>query len=300
MLLGVGLKAASVCAFVSMMGFIKAAEGLPGGQLIFFRALLSLGGLVLIVAMRGELGQVARTRRPLGHFWRGLVGTLGMAFTIVALHNLPLPESIAISFATPLVLVVFSALFLGETVHLHRWAVVIVGFLGVVLISSPRLTVFSGGFSFGTGPAVGVLAALAACGFSATVHLLVRKLVQTEPSLTIVFYFFVTSTVFSLATLPFGWVMPTPEQWLLIALVGVTSVAGQVLMTESYRHADMSVLAPFEYLSLVLSALIGYFAFAEVPTWQMLAGSAIVVAAGLFLIQREQSTDQRRRRSGRA
>jgi drug/metabolite transporter (DMT)-like permease len=99
--------------------------------------------------------------------------------------------------------------------------------------------------------------------------------------------------VISAASLPFGWVEPTPGQWLIMIGVGLTSVVGQLLMTESYRHADVSVLAPIDYLSLVLSVLLGYFIFAEVPTWQMLVGGGIVLATGLYLILRERGMRRR-------
>jgi drug/metabolite transporter (DMT)-like permease len=227
----------------------------------------------------------------MSHIWRGLIGTAGMMISVIALTSLPLPEAVAISYATPLLLVVFGALFLRETVHGHRWAAVTVGLLGVLVISWPRLTVFSGGAS----PQVfwGTLAAISSCGFSAGVVMMVKQLVRTERSATIVLYFFLTSTVISAASLPFGWVEPTPGQWLIMIGVGLTSVVGQLLMTESYRHADVSVLAPIDYLSLVLSVLLGYFIFAEVPTWQMLVGGGIVLATGLYLILRERGMRRR-------
>jgi drug/metabolite transporter (DMT)-like permease len=287
-MLGIGLKLSSVLAFVAMMTFIKLAGEMPFGQLIFFRSLFSSVPMLVMLSMRGQLIAMFGTRNPMGHVWRGFIGSIGMALGVIALTNLPLPEAVAISFATPLLIVVLSAVVLGETVRLYRWTAVAVGLIGMIIIVSPRVTVFSEGFDWTGGAALGVVAAVAGCFFSAAVLLIIRRLVESERSTTIVLYFFITSMGFSLLTLPFGWVMPTPEQWLLLLCIGLCSFAGQMLMTECYRHADMSVLAPFDYASLILSAVVGYLVFAEVPSWELVAGGVVIVVSGLFIIVRER------------
>lgn len=294
---GIGLKVASICAFVGMMVFIKLAGELPVGELLFFRCVFSLIPMLLLLGLRGQLLPMLRTRRPIGHLWRGFMGTLGMALGVVSIMNLPLPESVALSFGTPLLVVILSALLLKETVRMYRWGAVAAGMLGMVIIVSPRLTVFSADFDWSKGAALGVVAAVAACFFSATVLLIIRKLVQTERSTTIVLYFFITSMGFSLLTLPLGWVMPTTEQWLALLFMGLCSFAGQMFMTEACRHADMSVLAPFDYLSLILSGVVGYLIFAEVPTWQLVGGGVVIIASGLFIIWRERQLGRARARS---
>jgi len=148
-----------------------------------------------------------------------------------------------------------------------------------------------------SGATLGAVSALVAAGFAATAMVLVRKLVETERSATIVLYFSLTSSVFGLATLPFGWVMPTTEQFALLIGAGIFGGIGQILLTESYRHADMSVVAPFEYASLILSVAIGYLIFHDVPTIEMLAGGAIVVGSGLFIIYREHKLGLERKRA---
>jgi drug/metabolite transporter (DMT)-like permease len=115
----------------------------------------------------------------------------------------------------------------------------------------------------------------------------VRRLVQTERTETIVLFFFITGSVLSLLTLPFGWVWPTLEQTAILVLAGIAGGVGQILLTASYRHAEMSVIAPFEYTSLLLGLAVGYFAFGDVPTLPMLGGAAIVIASGIFIIFRE-------------
>lgn len=286
-LTGIAFKVASVCVFLAMSSLLKAAQGVPAGELVFFRSFFAIVPVIAYLAYRHELLVGLKTKHPLGHVWRGIVGTGGMGFGFYALTQLPLPEAVTINYATPLVIVVFSALFFHERVRLYRWSAVIVGLLGVVIIIWPRLTLFSGGLSDMSGATLGVLSALLACVFAATAMLLVRRLVLTERSATIVLYFSVTSSIIGLMTLPLGWVWPTAEQLALLVTAGICGGIGQILLTESYRHADMSVVAPFEYSSLILSVGIGYFFFQDVPTWQMLVGGLIVIGSGLFIIWRE-------------
>jgi drug/metabolite transporter (DMT)-like permease len=127
---------------------------------------------------------------------------------------------------------------------------------------------------------------------------LVRRLVETERSATIVLYFSITSSIIALMTLPFGWVMPTPTQFAMLIGAGILGGIAQILLTESYRHADMSVVAPFEYASLILTIVVGYVFFRDVPTVAMLVGGVIVVGSGLFIIYREHRLGLERRKAG--
>ncbi|ODS95684.1 MULTISPECIES: DMT family transporter [unclassified Devosia] len=294
---GIAFKLSSVCVFLGMSSLLKASEGVPSGQLVFFRSFFAILPIIAYLIWKGELGVGLKTKHPVSHLLRGLVGTGGMMTGFFALTQLPLAEAITISYATPLLIVVFSAVFYHEQVRLYRWSAVLVGLVGVVIIIWPRLTVFSGGISDMSGATLGAISALVAAGFAATAMVLVRKLVETERSATIVLYFSLTSSVFGLATLPFGWVMPTTEQFALLIGAGIFGGIGQILLTESYRHADMSVVAPFEYASLILSVLIGYLIFHDVPTIEMLAGGAIVVGSGLFIIYREHKLGLERKRA---
>ncbi len=295
---GIAFKLGSVCVFLGMSSLLKASEGVATGQLVFFRSFFAIVPILIYLMVRGELGVGLKTSRPLSHLWRGLVGTGGMATGFFALTQLPLAEAITINYATPLIIVIFSALFFHEQVRLYRWSAVLVGLGGVLIIIWPRLTVFSGGISDMSGATLGAISALVSCCFAATAMVLVRRLVQTERSATIVLYFSLTSATLGLLTLPFGWVMPTPGQLALLVGAGIFGGIGQILLTESYRHADMSVIAPFEYASLILSIIVGYFVFQDMPTPQMLIGGAIVVGSGLFIIYREHKLGLERRGAG--
>jgi drug/metabolite transporter (DMT)-like permease len=294
---GIGLKLASVCVFLGMASLLKASQGVPAGQLVFFRSFFAILPIIVYLIYRRELIVGMKTSRPLSHLWRGLIGTGGMATGFYALTQLPLPEAITINYATPLLIVVFSAVFFHEQVRLYRWSAVLVGLVGVVIIIWPRLTVFSGGVTDMSGATLGAISALVSCCFAATAMVLVRRLVDTERSATIVLYFSVTSAVLGLCSLPFGWVMPTTEQFALLIGAGIFGGIGQILLTESYRHADMSVIAPFEYASLLLSILVGYFLFSEVPSVEMLVGGTIVVGSGIFIIYREHMLGLERKRA---
>jgi drug/metabolite transporter (DMT)-like permease len=284
---GILLKVVSVTVFVGMSTCIKAAgEGIPAGQIVFFRSLFAMVPILVYLAMRKQLKTAFATSAPLSHVLRGLIGVSSMACGFYGLTQLPLPDTIALGYAMPLIAVVFAALFLKETVRIHRWSAVVVGLVGVLIISWPRLTLFGGGGDIGQ--AYGVLAILASAAMGATAMILVRRLVRTERTPTIVMYFSLSATVLSLVSLPFGWAMLDAERALLLISAGFLGGVGQILLTQSYRYAEVSVIAPFEYTSILLGIAIGYLLFDNVPTWSMLVGTAIVVASGVYIIWREQ------------
>lgn len=291
---GILLKVASVSVFVTMSTLIKSgAEALPAGQIVFFRSAFAIPPILVYLALRGQLDTAWRTANPLSHVRRGLVGVTAMGFSFYGIMHLPLPDAIAIGYAMPLLAVVFAALFLGEKVRIFRWSAVVVGLGGVLIITWPRLSLFDEGF--GSTEALGAMAVLAAATLGATAMILVRKLVLTEKTPTIVLYFSLTATVLSFVSLPFGWIMPDWPTLVMMALAGFCGGLGQILLTQSYRHADVSTIAPFEYTSIILGILIGYFLFGDVPTWTMLTGTTIVVGAGLFVIMREHRLGLERR-----
>lgn len=124
--------------------------------------------------------------------------------------------------------------------------------------------------------------------FAALAQVFVRRLVMTEKTPAIVFYFSLTASVLSLFTLPFGWVVPTMRETLILIGAGLLGGVGQILLTSSYREADASLVAPFDYASMLFALIIGYFVFEEVPSLTMLAGAALVVTAGILIIWRER------------
>ncbi|MGB3386924.1 MAG: DMT family transporter [Pseudaminobacter sp.] len=285
---GIALKMASVAIFVAMSSFIKAAGTVPAGQIVFYRSLFAMLPILAYLAFRHELKTAFYTTRPLNHIARGVVGVTSMGLGFFALTRLPLPEAITLNYAQPLLVVVFSAIFLGETVRIFRWSAVVIGLIGVFIISWPKLTLLDGDAAIGNVQAIGVIAALAAAAVSAVAAILVRSLVHTERTGTIVLWFSLTATIVALVTYPFGWASLTVAQATFLICAGLCGGLGQLLMTEAYRHAQLSTVAPFEYTSMILAIAVGYFVFADIPTIHMLVGGLIVVGAGIFIIWREQ------------
>lgn len=283
---GIALKVLSVSVFVAMAACIKAAGQLPAGQIVFFRSFFAIFPILVMLAWRGELATALRTSNPFGHIARGAVGVLSMAFTFIALTRLPLPEAIMLNYAQPLLVVLFSAVFLREVVRAYRWTAVIVGLVGVVIISWPNLSLSGGAAD--SQRSFGVVAAFLAATFSAVAMLLVRRLVHTERTSTIVMWFSLTATAASLLTIPFGWSPLGTAQAVLLVLAGICGGVAQILMTEAYRHAEASTVAPFEYTSMILGIAVGFLAFGDVPTAYTIVGGLIVVGAGIFIIMRER------------
>jgi drug/metabolite transporter (DMT)-like permease len=299
-LTGIMLKIVSVAVFVGMSSCIKAAGTVPAGQIVFFRSFFAIFPIIVLLAFQGKLGTAFSTKRPLNHIARGVVGVCAMGLGFFALTRLPLPEAITLNYAQPLLVVVFSSIFLGEAIRVYRWSAVAVGLVGVLVISWPELTLLGSGAALGDQEVLGVIAALVAAAISAVAMLLVRNLVQSEPTATIVLWFSVTASVLALLSLPFGWQALTPAQAGLLIAAGFCGGLAQILMTAAYRHAEASVVAPFEYTSMLLGIAVGYLAFGDVPTVHMLVGGTIVVAAGIFIIWRERQLGLERARTRQA
>lgn len=285
-MLGIGMKVGSVCAFMAMATCIKLAGQLPPGQIVFFRSFFAILPIVAWLAWTHRLSGVWRTERPLGHVARGLVGVTAMGLGFYGLTRLPLPDSTAIGYARPLMTVIFGAIFLGEVVRIYRWGAVLVGLVGVLIISWPNLQAFRDG-DLNNAEALGAAAVFASACIAAFAFVLVRKLIVTEKTPTIVLYFSVTASTLAVATIPFGWSPLNVAQIVSLIAAGCCGGLGQILLTEGYRHADTSTIAPFEYTSVILSIIIGIVVFAEFPTGWTIAGSAIVIASGIFIIYRE-------------
>lgn len=295
---GILLKLGSVLVFIIMQSMIKAtAAHVPAGEAVFFRSAFAVPVIVVWLGYQGQLATGFRAKQPLGHIWRGLMGTLAMGLGFAGLAYLPLPEVTAISYASPLMVVILAAMFLGEQVRLFRLGAVAIGLVGVLIVLAPRLSI---GVSAGSREAFGAMVVLGSAMFAALAQVFVRKLVLIESTTAIVFYFSMTATLLSLATIPFGWVWPTRFEVALLVSCGILGGIGQILLTSCYREADASLVAPFDYASMIFSLAIGFFIFGEVPTMTMLTGAALVVFAGILIIWRERMLGLERARGRRA
>ena len=268
-----------------MAAAIKGVSAtVPVGQVMFFRAAMSLPIIALWLCMRGGIAVGLRTPNWRPHAVRGIVGTCAMGLNFVGLSLLPLAEVTAIRFVTPVFLVVLAALILGEVFRTVRLAAVALGLAGVTIIVWPRLSLGA----LGGAEALGVAVTVTSAGLAALAQIFIKRMSETERTEAIVFYFSATATVLSLLTLPFGWVVPTASELALLVGAGVIGAGAQLLLTASYRYADASALAPFTYVTMLWALVFGYVFFGEVPTWPVLGGAALVIGAGLIIFVRER------------
>jgi drug/metabolite transporter (DMT)-like permease len=282
---GIALKLASLLLFALMSALIRGfGDTIPVGQVVFFRSVFAIVPVVIIFAARRELVTAVRTHRLMGHLGRGVISIFAVFLSFASLQRLPLVDATAISFAAPLIVVALAALILKERVRAYRWGAVAIGFCGVIVMLTPYLDLDS---AVATGPAIGALFALLAAFCNAGTVIETRRLTATETTSAIVFYFSLFCMLAGLVTLPFAWHPPTELEFAKLVAIGVLAGVAHILLTEGYRFAPASLLAPFEYTAMVWAFMLGYVMFGETPTLAVLIGAVIVAASGLFVIWRE-------------
>lgn len=294
--LAIGLKLCAVFLFMVMAAIIKVvSDHVPPGEAVFFRSLFALPVILVWLWQRGQLREGLVPSNLMGHVWRGFFGTTAMGLTFAGLGLLPLPEVTAIGYATPMFTVLFAALFLGERIRLFRLSAVALGLFGVMIVIAPRLSF--GAEAMSTAASLGAVMVLVASILRALVQIHVRRLVQTDHTAAIVFYFSVTASCIALLSAPIGlfvdhpsfvWVWPEPWVVQLLISAGLIGGVAQIMVTASYRFGGASMLAPFDYASMIFATLIGYVAFSELPTGPIVLGSTLVIAGGILIIWRER------------
>lgn len=281
---GIALKIGATLAFSLQYVGIKLAGPVPVGEVVFFRSFFALLPLLILAQYTVGWTAMVRTERPWLHLIRSAVGSSGMFLNFAALKLLPLADITAFGFVQPIFAVMLAALVLKEVIGPYRGAAVVVGFAGVILMIQPHgglLAIVAHGLSAGSGLALtGALA-------SAFVVIYIRQMSATERSETIVFYFMSFCTVVSAITM-IWWRAPltgATATWLILA--GIFGGFGQIAMTFSYRYAEPSLLAPFDYTSMIWAVTFGFLVFGEIPAALVLIGAAIVTSAGVFIAFRE-------------
>ncbi|BCP53114.1 permease [Kaistia sp. 32K] len=292
-LFGVLLKIISTIAFTAMATLIKyVSDSYPPGEIAFFRSAFALIPVLIWVGWYGGLPSIFITPRIGGHVLRSIAGATSMFFGFSALARLPLSDATAIGYASPLLTVVLAAVLLKEAIRVYRWTAVVVGLIGVLVI-------LSGYIGPERGPdrsALGAVFAILAAFFGGIAATQTRRLTWVEPPGTIVIYFSIFTALFMLLTAPFGWAMPRWEHVPFLVGSGIFGGIGQVLLTQSYRYGEASLIAPFEYVSMLWAIIVSYLLFHSTPSATMLVGSAIVVASGMFVIYREHRLGIKRSR----
>ena len=287
-LLGIGLKIASAFAFTLMFVLIKqkSADYIVT-ETMFFRCAFGVLTLIAWLSILGDFPSTLKTHNLRGHVKRSTFGGFSQLCGFSALGFLSLTECIAIGYAMPLFGVVLAGLMLGETVRAYRWTAVLAGFVGVLIMLGPRLAE-GAATEASSGALFGAAIALIGAGSGAFAAVQNRRLTETEPTGAIVFYFLIITSALCLLSLPFGWKVPSSVDLMIFAGIGILGGVGQILLTSSYRHAELSTVAPFEYTSMLWTLILGWLVFDEVPDALILLGAGIVAAAGVFVIWRER------------
>jgi drug/metabolite transporter (DMT)-like permease len=301
----ISLKVISALLFAVMSALVRyLGERYPVGQIVFFRSSFAILPVVLIYAWRNELAAAVRTSRPFGHVGRGLISMCGMFFSFSALARLPIVDATAISFASPFITVVLAATLLKEHVRIYRWSAVIVGFSGILVMLGPHFDLGSHAGAATTTAGLGFAIGAAFCNAGSVIQ--TRRLTLTETTSSIVFYFSLICALAGLATWPLGallpgwgldWLQPSWLEFAALVTVGLCGGLAHILLTESYRLAPASLVAPFDYTSMVWAFLLGYFFFNELPTVYVFIGAAIIAGAGLYVIWRERQLGLQRLRA---
>jgi len=266
----------SVCAFSIMDLIVKWSEHYPLGQVLFFRGFFGLLFYFLIIP-KERLSNFYYTKRPGLHFLRCMFGLIALLAIFVALRNLPLATVVSISFAAPIFTTIFSIFFLSEKVGLFRWLAVLVGFIGIIIITEPGFSSLN----------VYYIYPIIFCLGLSYVAIAIRQLSSTEPVWLISLNFSAAITLASFFTIPFGWVMPDINDLILLSLIGVFGGIANLWLSQSYKYSEVSLVTPLKYLALVFAIIFGFFIWGEIPTYKTLLGSLLVIISSIIIFRRE-------------
>ena len=266
----------SVCAFSFMDLIVKWSEDYPLGQVLFFRGFVGVI-IYFFIMPRDRIKNFYYTKRVGLHFLRCLFGLIALIAIFIALRNLPLATVVSISFAAPIFTTIFSIFFLSEKVGFYRWLAVSIGFIGIIVITEP---------GFGALNIYYIYPIIFCLGLS-YVAIAIRQLSTTEPIWLIALNFSIVITLASLFTIPFGWVMPSAQDLILLSMIGLLGGFANLWLSQSFKLSEVSLVSPLKYLALVFGIIFGYLIWDEIPTIKTLLGALLVVASSLIILRRE-------------
>ena len=266
----------SVCAFSIMDLIVKWSDNYPLGQVIFFRGFFGLVFYYFIIPKK-RIKDFYLTKRPLLHLSRCFFGLAALLSIFTALRNLPLATVVSITFAAPIFTTIFSIFFLSEKVGYFRWLAVIVGFVGILIISEPGFSSLNIYYIF---PVIFVL------GMS-YVAISIRQLSSTEPVWLFSLFFSATITIAGIFTIPFGWLMPSFTDLILLSMIGFFGGVANLWLSQSYKFSEVSLVTPLKYLALVFAIGFGYLIWQEIPSSKTLIGAVLVITSSIIIFRRE-------------
>ena len=266
----------SVCTFSIMDLIVKWSGDYPTGQVMFFRGFFGIIPTFFLIP-RERIKTFYKTKRPKEHFFRCIMGLMALVAIFIALRKLPLAIVVSLSFSAPLFITILSIFLLSEKVGIYRWLAVLIGFVGVIIITEPGIEEMNYLY----------LLPIIFCVGMSFVTITIRKLSSTEPIWLISIFFSIMILIASLMTIPFGWLMPNFHDFILLSLVGIMGGSANLFLTQSYKLSEVSLVAPLKYLSLIFAIIFGYLIWNEVPTTKTLIGASLVVSASLIIFRRE-------------
>jgi len=266
----------SICAFSIMDVIVKWSVDYPIGQVLFFRGFFGILFYFLIIP-RDRIRDFYVTKRAGLHFLRCFSGLIALVAIFIALRSLPLATVVSISFAAPIFTTIFSIFLLSEKVGIYRWLAVIIGFIGILVITEPGISSLNIYYIF---PIIFCL------GLS-YVAIAIRQLSTTEPIWLISFYFSLSITLLSFLTIPQGWVMPDFRDFVILSMVGVFGGVANLWLGQSYKYSEVSLVTPLKYLALLFAILFGYLIWDEIPTVKTLFGALLVIISTMIIFRRE-------------
>ena len=272
----------SVCAFSLMDVLVKWSDAYPVGQVLFFRGFCGIIPILFLIP-RDRFLDFYKTTRPLLHFKRCLSGLIALVAIFIALRNLPLATVVSITFAAPIFTTIFSIFLLKEKVGLYRWLAVLVGFVGIIVITEPGFSSLNFYYIY---PIIFCL------GLS-YVAIAIRKLSTTEPVWLISLFFSFSIAILGLLSLFHGWVMPNFFDLFLLSMVGILGGLANLWLSQSYKYSEVSLVTPLKYLALVFAIIFGYFIWSEVPTLKTLMGALLVILSSFIIFRREMTLKSR-------
>ena len=268
----------SVICFSIMDICVKWLDYYPVGQVLFLRFFIGFIPIFFIIP-KDKLFSFYKTSRPGLHAFRAICGALAIIALFYGLRELPLADVVSLTFGGPIFVTVASIFFLSEKVGIKRWSAVFLGFIGMLLIVQPAFIDLNYYY----------ISPIIFCIFFACVAISVRSLSKTEANYTIAFYFTFLCTVLGLCSLFFvEWVMPSLIDALILIIMGICGSVANLLLTQSYRLAETSLVTPIKYLSLVFAILFGFFIWNEIPKILTLIGAVLVILSSLIIFVREK------------
>ena len=255
---------------------VKWSVEYPIGQVLFFRGFFGIVFYFFVIP-RDRFHNFYVTKRAGLHFLRCFSGLIALVAIFIALRSLPLATVVSISFAAPIFTTIFSIFLLYEKVGIYRWLAVIIGFIGILVITEPGISSLNIYYIF---PIIFCL------GLS-YVAIAIRQLSTTEPVWLISFYFSLSITLLSFLTIPYGWVMPDLKDFLILSMIGIFGGVANLWLGQSYKYSEVSLVTPLKYLALLFAIIFGYFIWNEIPTIKTLFGALLVIVSTMIIFRRE-------------